>query len=82
MAPFRWALVELAEAQDGGKQVGDAPRPLRHQVRHLLELRGEDRRWFSISSPGWSEHRDTELHSQSTLTHTMSLVSFLYSHDY
>lgn len=49
VASFRWALVELAEAQDGGKQIGNAPRPLRHQLRHLLELRGEDRRWFSVS---------------------------------
>lgn len=52
VASLCWALAELAKAQDGGKQVGDAPRPLRHQVRHLLELEGEDRRGFSISPPG------------------------------
>lgn len=44
VASLRGALAELAEAQNGSEQVGDAPRPLRHPVRHLLELRGEDRR--------------------------------------
>lgn len=51
MASLRWALAELAEVQDGAEHVGDAPCPLRHQLRHLLELEGEDGRGFSISLP-------------------------------